>query len=59
MTFLNALALAGIISAFVVFAVALAWADYYSRSGPKPAVDARPPAKDRAAADIHDERRAA
>ena len=58
MTFLNALALAGIISAFVAFAVALAWADHYSRSGPKPAIDVRPQAKDRAA-DMHDERRAA
>ena len=58
MTFLNALALVGIISAFVVFAVAVAWADYYSRSGPKPAVDAHPQAQDRAA-DMHNERRAA
>ena len=58
MTFLNALALVGIISAFVVFAVAVAWADYYSRSGPKPAVDAHPRDQDRAA-DMHDERRAA
>ena len=58
MTFLNALALVGITSAFVVFAVALAWADYYSRSGPKPAVEAHPLAQDRAA-DMHDERRAA
>ena len=36
MTFLNALVLAGIISAFVIFGVTLAWADYYSRSGPRP-----------------------
>ena len=31
--------------AAVLLAVALAWADYYSRSGPKPAVDARPQAQ--------------
>ena len=58
MTFLNALALVGIIAAFVVFAVAVAWADYYSRSGPKPAVDARLQAKERAD-DKHNDRLAA
>jgi hypothetical protein len=57
MTFLNALALAGIISAFVIFGVTLAWADYYSRSGPKQpgnvtAIKAR-------AQDVESERRAA
>ena len=39
-----------------VFAVAVAWADFYSRSGPKPAADALPQAQDR---DIREERRAA
>jgi hypothetical protein len=37
MTTQSALVLAGIVSAFLFFGIMLAWADFYSKGGPKPA----------------------
>ncbi len=58
MTAQSALVLAGIVSAFMFFGIMLAWADFYSRGGPKPE------SKDHSAAGqspqhLNDERRAA
>jgi len=32
------LVLTGIVSAFLIFGITLAWADFYTRRGPKPAI---------------------
>lgn len=58
MTTQSVLVLAGIVSAFLFFGIMLAWADFYSRGGPKPA------SKDLSTAEapprhLSDERRAA
>ena len=58
MTTQGILVLAGIVSAFAIFGITLAWADFYSQRGPKmPVTDASPgQSKDQK---FHDERRAA
>jgi hypothetical protein len=58
MTTQGILILAGIVSAFAIFGITLAWADFYSQRGPKmPAADASPSqSKDQ---NFRDERRAA
>lgn len=43
MTTQGILVLAGIVSAFAIFGITLAWADFYSQHGPKtPVTDASP-----------------
>jgi hypothetical protein len=38
MTIQSVLMLTGIVSAFLMFGFTLAWADFYTRQGPKPAI---------------------
>ena len=58
MTTHDALILAGIVLAFVLFGVSLAWADFYSRAARK-AEAKELPAAHKNASDWNDERRAA
>lgn len=46
MTTQTILVLAGIVSAFAIFGVIVAWADFYSRGYPKPTTEEPAAAKD-------------
>jgi hypothetical protein len=58
MTTQSALILTGIVSIFAIFGIALAWTDFYTQRGPKPANDERSAAPANRP-DAFDQRRAA
>ena len=58
MTTQSILVLVGIVSLFATFAIAVAWADFYSQRRPRPVDEAAPVARE-APRTLHDERRAA
>ena len=58
MTTQNILVLIGIVSVFATFGIVVAWADFYSRGGPKAVNKETATARD-GNQNLHDERRAA